>query len=247
LIPVQRAAAPQNTQTLLGRRTDAVRSAGATTRAAREEWRKAATPKRHIRDLLRGMGHGAERCMYCLDNLGTDIDHFQPIAVAPLRAFDWPNHLLACSSCNSNHKRDEYPCDEAGNCLLVDPSTEDPADHLLLLPASGEYEALTPKGVQTIRVFGLNRKDLVIGRQTAFVVCRSALHDWHALLLSGDTASAAEIARALRLTPFADVLRSLERSPLAPSAEVAVFGAKTAAALTEWRRTHRVIPGSTHR
>jgi hypothetical protein len=177
------------------------------------------------------MAHGAERCMYCLDNYGTDIDHFQPIAVAPLRAFDWPNHLLACSRCNSNFKRDEYPCDADGNCLLVDPSAEDPADHLLLLPSSGHYDALTPKGAATIRVFGLNRPDLVQGRRTAFVMTCAILRDWHAH-------GSAETAEALRQSPHADVLRSLER--LDPGVAAQLLGGPAAEALARWRGVYAV-------
>jgi hypothetical protein len=232
LIPVQRTAAPQATLQLLDRRTVTVRTTGATTAAARAEWRRAATPKARIRELLRGMAHGAERCMYCLDNYGTDIDHFQPIAVAPLRAFDWPNHLLACSRCNSNFKRDEYPCDAAGNCLLVDPSAEDPADHLLLLPSSGQYDALTPKGAATIRVFGLNRPDLVQGRRTAFVMTCAILRDWHAH-------GSAETAGALRQSPHADVLRSLERLDAAAAGTV-LRGGATAEALAHWRELYAI-------
>ena len=60
------------------------------------------------------MAPGVQRCMYCLDSLGTDIDHFEPKSRRPLRTFCWHNHLLACSRCNSNYKREEYPCDGFG-------------------------------------------------------------------------------------------------------------------------------------
>lgn len=59
-------------------------------------------------------GERQERCMYCGDNQGTDVDHFEPLSLAPLRTFDWPNHLLACSLCNSHYKRHLFPCDEDG-------------------------------------------------------------------------------------------------------------------------------------
>lgn len=58
---------------------------------------------------LTGMAPGHQRCMYCGDSQGTDIDHFEPKSQAPLRTFDWTNYLLACSYCNSNQKRDLFP------------------------------------------------------------------------------------------------------------------------------------------
>ncbi|MET7989162.1 HNH endonuclease [Streptomyces sp. NPDC005281] len=179
------------------------------------------------------MAHGAERCMYCEDNLGTDIDHVQPLAEAPLRAFDWLNHLLACSYCNSHTKGRQYPCDADGHSLLIDPSTEDPADHLVLRLAAGQYDPLSDKGRETIRVFSLNRGDLVRGRRLAFVTAQSLLVDWHRLRHSDGTARRDDLVEALVETPFADVVRTLERLPRAVAA--AVLPPDVAVALTEWR------------
>jgi uncharacterized protein (TIGR02646 family) len=234
VIPLQRVAAPTATQTLLTNRTATVRKNGGTSTAARDEWNKATAPKRHVRQLLKQMAHGMHRCMYCEDSLGTDIDHFQPIAVAPLRTFDWSNHLLACSHCNSNAKRDEYPCDSHGCCLLVDPSIDDPADHLTLLLASGHYEARTPKGEATIRTFALNRIDLVTGRQAAFRTARAVLRDWHRHTLAGDADEAKEVEDAFRISPFAGVVRAMANVP-ARNARV-ILGAETAMAVEAWRK-----------
>ncbi|MFD0570461.1 HNH endonuclease [Kitasatospora gansuensis] len=178
------AATPPLTEQLeadLARRTEAIRKAGPTTATGRAAWRTARDPKAKLRTLLHRMTPGLLRCMYCGDNLGTDIDHFEPIARAPLRTFDWHNHLLACAYCNSNQKRDRFPCDPAsGDPLLIDPATEDPADHLLLYLESGAYQGLTAKGHATIDVFALNsRAELVRGRRLAFTVVKALLRDWH--------------------------------------------------------------------
>lgn len=229
MIPLRRGQLPSQVHTLLNRRTANVHAGGATSAAARAEWRRAEAAKRHVKAHLQVMAHGAQRCMYCEDSLGTDIDHFQPITDAPERAFDWLNHLLACSHCNSNQKRDQYPCDAAtGACLLVDPTVEDPAAHLRLLPASGVYKGLTAKGRTTVEVFGLNRPDLVMGRQDAFVTACSLLRDWR----QQTGAEADAIARALRRSPFAAVLRTLER--LREPVARAVMGPEAAAALGVW-------------
>ncbi|MFD8525389.1 HNH endonuclease [Streptomyces capillispiralis] len=204
---------------------------------AREEWTRAKAAKNHVREALESMTRGAVRCMYCDDNRGTDIDHFQPLENAPLRAFEWPNHLLACSWCNSNAKRSLYPVDADGVCLLVDPSAEDPAGHLRLLLKSGLYEpvAKSVKGSETIRVFGLNRSELVKGRMDAFYRSRSMLRDWHLRCQDADP-DANRVAQALLDSPFIDVVYAMIR--LKPAVAGVVVGPETVPALEAWRAEH---------
>ncbi|WP_217368183.1 hypothetical protein [Kitasatospora sp. MMS16-BH015] len=216
----------------LARRTEAIRNAGPNTAAGRAAWRSAREPKARIRQLLGRMAPGLARCMYCGDNLGTDIDHFEPIARAPLRTFDWHNHLLACAFCNSNRKRDRFPCDADGSPLLIDPAREDPADHLRLLLASGAYSPLTPKGEATIEVFGLNtRPELVRARRLAFTVVRALLAEWQTRQEAGDAVAAAEIAAALTDLWQADVLRAVRKLADAPQLAPVVLGDRAWSAL----------------
>ncbi|MEU8665135.1 hypothetical protein [Actinoplanes philippinensis] len=56
-----------------------------------------------------------------------------------------------CSHCDSHHKRDRFPVDDQDRPLLIDPSVEDPFDHLMLSLSVGEYRALTDKGRESIR------------------------------------------------------------------------------------------------
>lgn len=151
-----------------------------------------------MRVALALMALGIERCMYCGENLGTDIDHFEPISRAPLRTFDWLNHLLACSFCNSNQKRSAFPCDADGNRLLIDPTNEDPADYLKLILQSGRYRDLTPKGTATIKVFDLNRRALVRGRQNVFATRGAVLCYAQRLLADEPTEDAVQRLAALR-------------------------------------------------
>jgi hypothetical protein len=44
---------------------------------------------REIRETLRRMASGLERCMYCEDGEGAAIEHFWPKAHYPNRTFDW--------------------------------------------------------------------------------------------------------------------------------------------------------------
>ncbi|KAA0935789.1 HNH endonuclease family protein [Streptomyces apricus] len=239
MIPVTRLPAPEELLDLLASGTDRVVAKGADSAAADSVWSSSRVAKREIRALLHLMAPAIQRCMYCLDSQGTDIDHFQPKALAPLRTFDWSNHLLACSFCNSNAKREEYPCDATtGKRLLVDPSTDDPADHLALLPASGTYDGLTAIGRESIRVFDLNRETLRRGRVRMFQLCRDLLPLWHAKLLRGDTTGADETAMALLEEPFGDVLRTLCRRARTPAIAELTYGLELGMALVEWRHAH---------
>ncbi|MCP4153011.1 MAG: hypothetical protein GY757_35085 [bacterium] len=122
-----------------------------------------------IKSKLLQMASGIERCMYCEDSAGTDIEHFKPKSTYPLSAFDWENYLIACSACNSNYKRTQFPLDEQRQPLLIDPTKEDPSLHIALSPSTGRYVNITDKGMESIRVYGLNRSILVLGRSDALV------------------------------------------------------------------------------
>jgi len=178
------------------------------------------------------MAPGIYRCMYCGDNLGTDIDHFEPISRAPLRTFDWSNHLLACSYCNSNQKRAEYPCDTAGESLLIDPVSEDPALHLGLILSTGRYEFLTEKGRATIEVFGLNRVDLVRGRASAFHIRRAVLNQARSYITQERLEEASACLQALTEQPHASVLFAMLSVLDLPGADI-VLGRDVVAALSD--------------
>jgi hypothetical protein len=170
--------------------------------------------------------------MYCGDSLGTDIDHFQPIAKNATRTFDWLNHLLACSHCNSNEKRDQFPFDSEGNALLIDPTRDDPDQHLRLLLSSGEYRALSPMGTASIEVYGLNRTDLVQGRSNAFHARRLTLCGAHSLLRRGRPDEATLGLRALIQEPYASVLYAMLRLLDSPDV-IDILGEDVVAALRD--------------
>lgn len=209
----------------LAARTRALAAQGASTERARRAWSNADTLRRRLREVLESMAPGDERCMYCGDSQGSSIDHFEPLSRTPLKAFAWANHLLACTHCNSNHKRDRYPVDPAGHCLLIDPTGEDPALHLRLGLRTGVYTGLTRKGRTTIEIFGLDRPTLQRGRAKAFVRCCSMLRDLGGLLADGEAAAAAEVADALLVQPFADVLAAMQAVREQPGAAI-VIGAR---------------------
>ncbi|GAA3577327.1 hypothetical protein GCM10022419_068180 [Nonomuraea rosea] len=169
--------------------------------------------------------------MYCSDSRGTDVDHFEPIKLSPFRTFDWMNHLLACSSCNSNAKRDLYPVDSVGAPLLIDPTVDDPFDHLRLILSTGAYRWNTSKGQATIEVFQLNRADLRRGRELAFPRCQAMLRDYLRLQGSGKGRDALKMLNALQEQPFADVLHAMYRTMTIPGADIVLGGLEVLEAL----------------
>lgn len=225
MIPLVRPCLPTELTDRLRDHTDHLRSRSVTVTAARRRWKNATAERSALRARLQPMAAGIERCMYCGDSLGTAIDHFEPIKPAPLRAFDWLNHFLACDYCNSNAKRAEYPCDPlTGACLLVDPSIEDPGDHLQLILSTGRYRARTPKGEATIRTFRLDRWQLERARQDGFQRCQDMLRGYARLLTRGEHQRAHGQAQALLRQPHADVLYAMVRVLDSPGAAVILDG-----------------------
>lgn len=84
---------------------------------------------------LRSMAGDRERCMYCSDSHGTDIDHFWPKSAYPSKMLVWPNLLLCCAQCG-RHKGTQFPLDQ-DRPLLIDPTTDNPWDFLEFEPRTG--------------------------------------------------------------------------------------------------------------
>jgi hypothetical protein len=196
-------------------------AAGHQVRTARDLWRAKTTRSKvaaPVRAVLQTMAPGTERCMYCGDSFGTDIDHYEPLARSPLRTFDWFNHLLACSHCNSHHKRERFPTDAYGRPLLIDPTAEDPFDHLMLSLSVGEYRALTARGEQTIQVCGLNRFPLARARQNVYRLVVLCLRAWAAAVAGAGTYDPAQLLHMIREQPCADVCQAMLRQVGQPGA-----------------------------
>ncbi|WP_371364896.1 HNH endonuclease [Pseudomonas sp. QL9] len=210
---LNRPALSKKTVRTLARSTAKVAQAHDPKQDAETRWgRKPKVAFKEVRSSLEEMASGRSRCMYCEDSLGTDIDHFKPKADYPHEAFNWENYLLACSYCNSNLKRTQFPLDANGGALLIDPTVEDPRIHLLLLPANGNFMALSPKGDASIRVFGLNDtsfpRRLPKGRKDALVSLVALLKDYDSEI-NTNPAKAEEIKVAVQDFPFSVVLTSL--------------------------------------
>ncbi|HYO58663.1 hypothetical protein [Archangium sp.] len=196
-----------DTLALLARRTGEVAAAADPADKVRRLWaQKDNAAFREIRTRLRAMASGRERCMYCEDSAAEDIEHFWPKKDFPLRAFDWLNYLLACSCCNSNYKRQQFPRDASEAPLLIDPTVDEPTEHLALLPITGRFDDLTLKGTESIRVFGLNQRDILVsGRQSAWRGIQRLLRDYDDACTRTDWRMALNIQKDLYQEGFASV------------------------------------------
>ncbi|MET7712326.1 HNH endonuclease [Streptomyces sp. NPDC005407] len=160
-----------------------------------------------VREALEGMTPGYDCCMYCGDHLADTIDHLVPKAVCALRTFYWPNLLLACSPCNSRYKGDQHEGDGLLGSLLVDPTRENPFDHLTLWLDSGVYRPVegSSKGEWTIKVCGLNEGKRSRVRAAAWVKIGGHLRAWDRARSERNEKDMRFAVYCIRDQPFADV------------------------------------------
>jgi uncharacterized protein (TIGR02646 family) len=164
-----RTALPAQTEQALARRqqtADGKRVAGTLT--VTQEWKQArkTKPLKTVLGVLKQMAGERERCMYCGDSHGTDIEHFWPKARYPDRMFRWLNMLLCCAECG-RFKGDQLPLDANGLPMMLDPSSENPWDFIDFNPDTCTFVArfdLTSnapfaRGAKTIEVLQLDRRE----------------------------------------------------------------------------------------
>ena len=131
------------------------------------EWKRARQnqPLNNAVSILKVMAGPRERCMYCGDSHGTDIEHFWPKASYPQRMFRWTNMLLGCADCG-RIKGSQFPL-AADQPLLVKPTIDDPWQFLDFDPDTGNLVprffpatgCTTLKGETTVRVLQLDRRE----------------------------------------------------------------------------------------
>jgi hypothetical protein len=123
--------------------------------AARHAWKnfRSSNAGKAVVDVLALMAGPTERCYYCGDSRGADVDHFIPIDQDWSEAFTWPNLQLVCPPCN--RQKNAMPTVIAGVRTIVDPCRDDPWNHIVLIAETG---------IVTPRTFGDGSVDLLGGR-----------------------------------------------------------------------------------
>lgn len=229
MIPITRGDLPRNTVSTLARRQKKVDSASDPKLKAKNYWPSfSGAARENVKSALQAMAPGLMRCMYCEDSMGTDIDHFRPKSDYPENTFVWENYYLACSHCNSNQKRNEFPLMPGGSPGLIDPCADDPYDHLDFSPSTGFYKERDERGEHTIRVFGLNREVCVKGRRNAWVVLESII-----VLYANEPERRGEFLRIIREYPFQGVRRHLGQFMKSPNRD-SLLSATAVKSLTQY-------------
>ena len=138
---------------------------------------------RRVAQVLAEVAGLRERCMYCEDSRGTDIEHFRPKTLYPAYVFRWHNFLWICAGCNRS-KSSRFPCDDIGQPLLLDPTVDEPWDYLFFDPDTGEIAARwdsttgveSPKGLAMLEVISSLRHQAVTeGRRRVYQRLKKAV------------------------------------------------------------------------
>ena len=161
-----------------------------------------------VKEALVAAQHG--KCCFCESKIGPDgdVEHYRPKACYSQDrddslhgpgyywlAYEWPNLLLSCSTCNQRYKRNLFPLsdparratshhgDTAGeDPLLIDPSEQDPEEYVSFRREIPYPIDRNPYGTATIEVLGLRREGLNERRRELL----SKLARLHELVQSAD-------------------------------------------------------------
>ncbi|MDM8564697.1 HNH endonuclease [Candidatus Halobeggiatoa sp. HSG11] len=129
-----------------------------------------------------------ETCVYCgikIDDVTMDVDHYLPSSLFPYLAYSWDNLVPSCKKCNQNIKSDFSPASLTGkkivenilsdniehelvydkkqlldsvNDRLIEPTFDNPEEHLEFNPEFYFYENKTKIGEITIRKFFVHKE-----------------------------------------------------------------------------------------
>lgn len=86
---------------------------------------------------LQEMSGYRDRCMYCGDSQGCDVEHFRPKSKYRATAFLWSNLLWICQPCNRRKTRN-FPVSATGEPAILDPSLVDPWAYFLYIEETGD-------------------------------------------------------------------------------------------------------------
>ncbi len=122
---------------------------------------------------LERMAGARNRCMYCGDSEGCDIEHFRPKAVHDWRGyvFSWINFLWICAPCN-RLKNALFALDGVGAPLMLDPTLDHVWDFFDYVDESGQLSPRYDLGAEeALRANYTLRSD--VSRLLFDVVCES--------------------------------------------------------------------------
>ena len=192
---------------------------------------------RKVRESLTRMCSGAQRCVYCEDSVGDEVEHIQPKDLYPCLVFVWINYVYACGRCNggksnkfavvvSNRLVDvtrprgaDIVAPMPGTPAFLNPRIEDPLD-FLDLDLDGTFFVLARDGLRdidrertefTIETLNLNRDVLRHARATAFGSYRARLDEYVNKRQSATAEELACLAGGVKAMPHVTVWAEMKR------------------------------------
>ncbi len=175
---VQRVALAADTRAYLGKRqADVLARVRAKTLQAEIHWKSSrqSLAMDKVLGSLQRMAGSRQRCMYCVDSHGCDIEHFRPKATFPEWMYRWNNLLLCCTECG-RLKGAQFPM-AGGKPLLLNPAVDEPWQHLDFDPATGNFSprfdvtknTFCQMGEATVQVLQLDQREaLAAGYQKTY-------------------------------------------------------------------------------
>jgi uncharacterized protein (TIGR02646 family) len=173
---------------------------------------------------LETMCSGVQRCVYCEDSHGNQIEHMKPKQLYPNHAFVWDNYVFSCGVCN-NTKRAYFAVFDAndkvidvtrkpkapkvppqdGASVFLNPRIEDGIEYLILdlkdgfmfVPMFGISERDKQRAIYTRDLIDLNRDMLINARRNAYEGYLAYLELY--ILKHNNQAGADELQRVINL------------------------------------------------
>jgi uncharacterized protein (TIGR02646 family) len=172
------------------------------------------------------------KCCYCETKFNftrdLEVEHFRPkrysrqspnSRIIPLvyfwLAYDWDNLLLSCAACNRDHKKNLFPLEDEANRasprtrnieneepIFINPSKEDPREHIRFVDEVPIPYASSTRGQITIEYLGLLTNHILINKRIDHLKeVRKHLKNlarWRKLLILSQETKNAEIEELAR-------------------------------------------------
>ena len=190
-----------------------------------------------VRKSLTRMCSGAQRCVYCEDSVGDEVEHIQPKDLYPCLVFSWSNFVYACGRCNGS-KNNKFAVISKGRLIdvtrkrgapvtpplqgtpaFLSPRLEEPLD-FLELDLAGTFFVIARDGLSnidyeraefTINTLKLNRDVLCHARGTAFYAYKALLHEYVTKRSIATHQQLRKIENALKSTTHPTVWEEMKR------------------------------------
>ena len=190
---------------------------------------------RKVRETLALMCSGAQRCAYCEDSVGDEVEHIQPKDLYPCLVFVWTNYVYACGRCNvaksnkfavvtdqsrlvdvTRKRSDPVAPPASGAPAFLNPRTDDPLDFLdldlestfVVLARDDIPEIDRERAEFTIETLKLNRDVLLEARANAFGTYRARLYEY---VGKREQATKQDLLDDLKTTPHPGVWAAMKR------------------------------------